>query len=77
MPLTKTKGTNTAMVVRIEDKSGVMISLVPRMQAWSSSPSFSRYWEMLSVTMIELSIIIPKARMSPEREMMLSESPHR
>ena len=67
-----TSGKNTAIVVRVELSIGVMTSDVPLMQASSSESPRPRYWAMFSVTMMELSIIIPNARIRPEREMMLS-----
>ena len=68
-----TSGTNTAIVVSVELSIGVITSLVPMLQASSSVYPFDRYCMIFSVTMIELSIIIPSARISPEREMMFSD----
>ena len=42
-------------------------------QARFSEYPLSRYWEIFSVTMMELSIIIPSARINPDRDMMFSD----
>ena len=74
MPLMKISGKNTATVVSIELSMGVITSVVPAAQARFSEYPFSRYCEMFSVTMIELSIIIPTARINPESEMTFSDT---
>ena len=74
IPLKKTNGTNTAMVVSDELSMGVIISVVPVAQARFSEYHFSRYCEMFSVTMMELSIIIPTARIKPDKEMTFSDT---
>ncbi len=74
MPLMNTRGTNTATVVNEELSIGVIISDVPLSQARMSVSPFCRYWVMFSVTITELSIIMPTARISPESEMMLSDT---
>ena len=56
---------------------GVISAVVPSAQALRSKRPRSRYCEMFSVTMMELSIIIPKAKMRPDIEMMLSDMPNR
>ena len=76
IPLINTRGTNTAMVVRDELSIGVIISEVPVTTARFSEYPFSRYCDTFSVTIMELSIIIPTARISPESEITLSEIPH-
>ena len=77
IPLMNTNGTNTAMVVSDELSMGVIISVAPDAQALRSARPRSRCCEMFSVTMMELSIIMPTARISPESEMMLSDTWHR
>ena len=73
MPLRKISGTNTAQVVSTDDSIGTMTSLVPCVTAPAScSPRIQRA-VMLSMTMIELSTIIPMPSTSPDREMMLIE----
>ena len=74
MPLMKISGTNTAMVVSDELSMGVIISVVPAAQARFKDQPRSLYCDMFSVTMMELSIIIPTARISPESEMTLSDT---
>ena len=74
IPLIKMSGTNTAMVVNDELSMGVITSVVPATQARFNEYPFSRYCEMFSVTMMELSIIIPTARIKPESEMTLSDT---
>ena len=74
IPLMNINGTNTAMVVSDELSIGVMTSVVPAAQARFSEYPLSRYCEMFSVTMMELSIIIPTARIKPEREMTLNDT---
>ena len=61
------------MVVKVELSIGVITSEVPLEQASSSVYPFDLYCIIFSVTMIELSIIIPNARINPEREMMFSD----
>ena len=73
IPLMNTKGTNTATVVSDELSIGVIISDVPATAARFSEYPFSRYCDIFSVTMIALSIIMPTARIKPDREMTLSE----
>ena len=77
IPLMNTKGTKTAMVVKVELSIGVITSVVPRSHASSNVHPLARCWAMFSVTMMELSIIIPKAKMRPDIEMMLSDMPNR
>ena len=77
MPLMKIRGTNTATVVSEELSMGVITSPVPTTQARRSEYPRSRYCEMFSVTMMQLSIIMPRARISPEREMMFRDMPNR
>ena len=73
IPLMNTSGTKTAIVVKVELSIGVITSVVPLLQASSSESPRVLYWVMFSVTMIELSIIIPKARINPEMEMIFSD----
>lgn len=61
------------MVVSEELSMGVTTSLVPVIQARRREYPRSRYCEIFSVTIIELSIIIPKARINPAREMIFSD----
>lgn len=58
---------------KVELSIGVITSVVPLLQASSSESPRVLYWVMFSVTMIELSIIIPKARINPEMEMIFSD----
>ena len=74
IPLMNINGTNTAMVVSDELSMGVIISVVPEAQARSNEYPRSRYCEMFSVTMMELSIIIPTANINPESEMTFSDT---
>lgn len=64
MPLIKTSGTKTEMVVSVELKMGMITSLVPFSQASSSAYPCFRYWVMMSVTTMELSIMFPSARIN-------------
>ena len=61
------------MVVNVELSIGVITSVVPLAQASSRPCPFARYCAMFSVTIIELSIIIPNARIRPESEMIFSD----
>jgi len=74
IPLIKINGTNTAMVVSDELSIGVITSVVPAAQARFREYPFSLYCEMFSVTIMELSIIIPTARINPDNEMMLNDT---
>jgi hypothetical protein len=69
----KINGTNTAIVVNEELSIGVITSLVPAIHARLSEYPRSRYCEIFSVTIMELSIIIPNARISPERDMIFRD----
>ena len=62
-----------ATVVSIELNMGVIISVAPATQARRNVYPRSRYCEIFSVTIMELSIIIPTARIIPESDMTLSE----
>lgn len=73
MPLMNTSGTNTAIVVSVELSIGVITSVVPLSQACSRVKPRALYCVMFSVTMIELSIIMPRARIIPDSEMMFSD----
>ena len=77
IPLMNIKGTNTAIVVSEELSIGVITSVVPATQARLKAYPFSRYCAMFSVTMMELSIIIPTAMIKPESEMTLSDTSKR
>ena len=74
MPLMKINGTNTAMVVNDELSIGVIISVVPAAHARFKEYPLSRYCEMFSVTMMELSIIIPTAKINPDSEMTFNDT---
>ena len=71
----KIKGMNTAQVVSTELSMGVNTSFVPRMVAVRSGSPLSQCCVILSMTMMELSTIIPTPSTMPDREMMLMEMP--
>ena len=77
MPLMKTSGTKTATVVSDDESIGVIISTVPFTQLSISGSPRWRYCCMFSVTITELSIIMPTANIMPDIEMMLIETPNR
>ena len=62
------------MVVSEELSIGVIISVVPSSPARINERPFSRYWDMFSVTIIELSIIIPTASINPDSEITFSDT---
>jgi len=65
------------MVVKEELNMGVTTSLVPVIQARRNEYPRSRYCDIFSVTIIELSIIIPNARINPASEMIFRDILHR
>ena len=77
MPLRKMSGTNTEQVVRTELSIGATTSRVASTTASFRELPRCQYWVMLSITIMELSTIIPSPRMSPEREMMFMLIPSR
>ena len=75
MPPRKTRGMNTAHVVRTELSIGAITSPVPFNTACLRSPSLCHRPVMLSTRTMVLSVIIPTPRRSPESEIMFSERP--
>ena len=73
MPLRKINGTNTEQVVNTELNIGVNTSFVPFTRASASGIPCRHRCITLSMTMMELSTIIPTPRISPDREMMFRE----
>ena len=65
----------TAQVVSTDESMGATTSFVPRVTASASRSPRSQRAVMLSMTMIELSTIMPMPSTSPESEMMLIEMP--
>ena len=77
MPLRKISGTNTEQVVSTELSMGVNTSLVPFTMASSNVLPCRHRCMILSMTMMELSTIMPTPRIRPDSEMILSEMPNR
>ena len=73
IPLRNISGIKTEIVVSEELSIGVITSFVPAMQALCKEYPRSLYWDMFSVTIMELSIIIPKARINPDMEMIFRD----
>ena len=73
MPLRKINGTNTEQVVSTELNIGVNTLFVPFTRASASGIPCRHRCITLSITMMELSTIIPTPRISPDKEMMFRE----
>ena len=74
MPLMNISGTNTATVVSMELSIGVITSVVPAAHALRKEYPCSRYCDIFSVTIMELSIIIPTASIKPDSEMIFNDT---
>ena len=70
IPLKKTKGINTEHVVKTDEINGRITSVVPRVTALVNLSPLSMYCVMLSITIMELSIIIPTPNIKPDSEII-------
>ena len=75
IPPIKISGRNTLQVVNTELNIGVKTFQVPSATAFSTLWAETLFCKILSITMIELSTIIPTPNIKPERDMILSEIP--
>ena len=75
MPLKKIRGRKTEQVVRTELNIGAKTSPTPLTTASLRGTLRSRICVILSITIIELSTIIPIPRINPERDIIFIEIP--
>ena len=68
-PFVNSIGTNTQMVVSVDEMIGADISFAPSIAALTAPTPSERILYMFSITTMELSTSIPTLRPSPEREM--------